>query len=89
MAPDQNHSIFIITTTTILSPHYNNNINNNNNNDNNNNNNNNDNNNNNLLIYKAPWYTDEIANAKYLRRKLEHKWLNSKLTVDYVTYKQQ
>ena len=38
---------------------------------------------------RAPWYTDEIASAKYLRRKLEHKWLNSKLTVDYMAYKQQ
>ena len=28
----------------------------------------------------APWYTDEIASAKYLRRMLEHKWLHSKLT---------
>ena len=38
---------------------------------------------------RAPWYTDEIASTKYLRRKLEHKWLNSKLTVDYIAYKQQ
>ena len=38
---------------------------------------------------RAPRYTDEIASAKYLRRKLEHKWLNSKLTVDYMAYKQQ
>ena len=36
---------------------------------------------------RAPWYTDEIASAKNLRRKLEHKWLNSKLTVDYMAYK--
>ena len=38
---------------------------------------------------RASWYTDEIASGKYLRRKLEHKWLNSKLTVDYMAYKQQ
>ena len=38
---------------------------------------------------RAPWYTDEIVSAKYLKRKLEHKWLNSKLTVDYMAYKQQ
>ena len=37
----------------------------------------------------APWYTDEKASAKYLRMKLEHKWLNSKLTGDYMAYKQQ
>ena len=38
---------------------------------------------------RAPWYTDEIASAKYLRRKLEHKWLNSKVSVNYMAYKQQ
>ena len=31
----------------------------------------------------------KIASAKYLRRKLEHKWLNIKLTVDYMAYEQQ
>ena len=41
------------------------------------------------VILRVPWYTDEMPSSKYLRRKLGHKWLNSKLTVDYMAYKQQ
>ena len=38
---------------------------------------------------RAPWYNDEIAAAKRLRRKLEHKWLKSGLVSDNINYKNQ
>ena len=38
---------------------------------------------------KAPWYTSKIDDAKRSRRRLEHKWLKSSLTVDWLAYKEQ
>ena len=38
---------------------------------------------------RAPWYTDEIASVKRVRRKLEHKWLRSGLCIDHDKYKEQ
>ena len=38
---------------------------------------------------RAPWYTSEIHEAKRSRRRLEHKWLKSTLTVDRLAYKNQ
>ena len=38
---------------------------------------------------RAPWYTSEINAAKRSRRRLEHKWLKSALTVDRLAYKDQ
>ena len=38
---------------------------------------------------KAPWYNSEIHEAKRFRRKLEHKWLKTKLEIDYDLFKQQ
>ena len=38
---------------------------------------------------KAPWYHSEIHEAKRFRRKLEHKWLKTKLEIDYDLFKQQ
>ena len=37
----------------------------------------------------APWYSDEIAIAKRLRRKLERKWRQSRLECDRLEYIQQ
>ena len=34
----------------------------------------------------APWYSDEIAIAKRLRRKLEQKWRRSRLECDRLEY---
>ena len=38
---------------------------------------------------RAPWYTSDIDTAKRHRRKLEHKWLKSALTCDWLCYKEQ
>ena len=38
---------------------------------------------------KAPWYTGEVNAAKRERRRLEHKWLRTTLTVDWQAYKHQ
>ena len=38
---------------------------------------------------KAPWYNSEIHEAKPFRRKLEHKWLKTKLEIDYDLFNQQ
>ena len=38
---------------------------------------------------RAQWYNSEIREANCLRRKSEHKWLNTKLEIDYDLFKQQ
>ena len=38
---------------------------------------------------RAPWYTNDIHSAKRTRRRLEHKWLKTALTVDWLAYKDQ
>ena len=38
------------------------------------------------LKSRAPWYTDEIADAKRLRRRLERKWRSTKLDDDKHKY---
>ena len=38
---------------------------------------------------RAPWYNQDIAEAKKLRRKLERKWRRTKLTVDREIFKEQ
>ena len=38
---------------------------------------------------RAPWYTNDIHEAKRMRRRLEHKWLKTALTVDWLAYKDQ
>ena len=38
---------------------------------------------------KAPWYNSEIHEAKQFRWKPEHKWLKTKLEIDYDLFKQQ
>ena len=37
----------------------------------------------------SPWYTEELHEAKHLRRKLERKWRQTKLNVDHQIYRQQ
>ena len=37
----------------------------------------------------SPWYTEELHEAKHLRRKLERKWQQTRLTVDHQIYRQQ
>ena len=37
----------------------------------------------------CPWYTDELHEAKHLRRKLERKWRATKLSVDHQIYRNQ
>ena len=38
---------------------------------------------------RAPWYTEEIAEAKRSRRSLEKQWKRTNLTVHYDLFKQQ
>ena len=38
---------------------------------------------------RASWYNSDIDAAKRTRRRLEHKWLKSRLTVDRLAYKEQ
>ncbi len=38
---------------------------------------------------RRPWYTDEIRAAKRLRRKLERKWIKSKLSIDEELFRAQ
>ena len=38
---------------------------------------------------KAPWFNSETHEAIRFRRKLEHKWLKTKLEIDYDLFKQQ
>ena len=42
-----------------------------------------------VLRPTCPWYTEELHEAKHLRRKLERKWQNSRLTVDHQIYRDQ
>ncbi|XP_072037296.1 uncharacterized protein [Amphiura filiformis] len=42
-----------------------------------------------ILRPHAPWYTDTLRAAKQERRRLERKWLKSKLVVDKEQFKQQ
>jgi hypothetical protein len=37
----------------------------------------------------CPWYTDELHEAKHLRRKLERRWQKSRLTIDHHIYRDQ
>ena len=37
----------------------------------------------------CPWYTDDLHQAKHLRRKLERKWRNSRLTIDQQIFRNQ
>ena len=37
----------------------------------------------------CPWYTDELHEAKHLRRKLERRWLKNRLTVNHQIYRDQ
>ena len=37
----------------------------------------------------CPWYSDELHEAKHLRRKLERRWHKSRLTVDHQIYRDQ
>ena len=37
----------------------------------------------------SPWYTQELHDAKHLKRKLENKWQKTKLTVDHEIYREQ
>ena len=38
---------------------------------------------------KTPWTSEEIRPDKTLKRKLERKWLRTKLTIDEQNYKEQ
>ena len=38
---------------------------------------------------KCSWYTEDLHDAKHLRRKLERKWRGSKLTIDHQIYRNQ
>lgn len=42
-----------------------------------------------VLRPSCAWYTQELHDAKHLRRKLERKWQSSKLTVDHEIYRNQ
>ena len=42
-----------------------------------------------VLRPDCPWFTDDLHDAKHLRRKLERKWRASKLTVDHQIYRNQ
>ena len=42
-----------------------------------------------LLRPNSPWYTEDLHDAKHLRRKLERKWKRTKLTIDHQIYRQQ
>jgi hypothetical protein len=35
----------------------------------------------------CPWYTEELHEAKHLRRKLERKWRVTRLTIDHDIYR--
>ena len=37
----------------------------------------------------CPWYTDELHEAKHLRRKLERRWQKNRLTVNHQIYRDQ
>ena len=37
----------------------------------------------------CPWYTEDLHNAKHLKRKLERKWQKTRLTVDHEIYREQ
>ena len=38
---------------------------------------------------KVPWYNANIDDAKRSRRRMEHRWLKSHLSVDHARYKEQ
>ena len=42
-----------------------------------------------VLRPSCPWYSDDLHEAKHLRRKLERKWRCSKLTIDHQIYREQ
>ncbi|XP_064622629.1 uncharacterized protein LOC135484864 [Lineus longissimus] len=42
-----------------------------------------------VLHPKCPWYTQEIHDAKHVRRGLERKWRKTKLTVHHQMYRNQ
>ena len=42
-----------------------------------------------VLRPNAPWYSEDLRMAKRSRRKLERKWLCSRLTVDHQIYREQ
>ena len=42
-----------------------------------------------VLRLQSPWYNTDLEAAKRLKRKLERKWLKSKLTVDLQIYRDQ
>ncbi len=39
------------------------------------------------LRLTCPWYTDELHEAKHIKRNLERKWLKSRLTIDHEIYR--
>ena len=42
-----------------------------------------------VLRPDCAWYTDELHAAKHKRRKPEHKWRSSKLSIDHQLYREQ
>ena len=42
-----------------------------------------------VLRPSCPWYSDNLYEEKQLKRKLERKWRQSKLTVDHQIYRNQ
>ncbi len=42
-----------------------------------------------ILRPSCPWYTEELCNAKHLRRKLQRLWRKTRLTVHRVSYREQ
>ena len=39
------------------------------------------------MLAKEPWYNSEMHEAKRFPRKLEDKWLKTKLEIDYDLFK--
>ena len=37
----------------------------------------------------CPWFTEELHDAKHLKRKLERKWQSTRLTIDHSVYRNQ
>ena len=37
----------------------------------------------------CPWFTDDLHDAKHLRRKLERKWRTTELSIDHHIYRNQ